>query len=218
MTFNELLVSVLDRMNISSDDGKRRIMRFLNDRYRRATSSIGLNSSRRTQVSKAATIGNRDITFPSIEKLEAVIDKSTGVDVPLEEISHAEMIDESLITEPPTKYAIQSVTSTGITIRLNCTPATTFTLYADGLALANTQTGVNDSPNFPESFHDLLVFGAMADEYRKMEKQALARDAEMDYERRLSDLRMMLAKSAYQKIYQNKRGEKITFVNTTYVP
>jgi hypothetical protein len=44
----------------------------------------------------------------------------------------------------------------------------------------------------------------MAGEYRKMEKLSLMQDAEANYEKRLSDLRMWIAKSAYLDVVQGK--------------
>lgn len=116
------------------------------------------------------------------------------------------MLDLSVRTEPPTKFSIFSVTQTGVTIMLDCNPTTTFTLYAQGVA-DTTSLSNNDSPAFPESFHDVLIHGVMADEYRKMEKREYSRESEMEFERRLSDLRMFLAKSAYLEIYAGKTAK-----------
>lgn len=206
MIFEEIVNEVCDRLNYSSDDAKARVGRAINSRYRRVTSSIGLIDSRRTQVSKAATVGNQLLVFSGIEKVNAVIDKSSGTDVVLEEITVDEMHNRS-IGDLPHAYAIYSVTSTTVTIKLDCIPTTTFTLYADGLITVTTLNG-SQAPAFSESFHDVLIYGAMADEYRKMEKVELAHDAETDFEHRLSDLRMFLAKSAYLDIYQSKNSIK----------
>lgn len=106
-------------------------------------------------------------------------------------------------TDPPRNFSINRTYSTSVDIMVDCIPTTTFTLYADGLITLSTLAG-NQVPAFPESFHDILVFGAMSDEYRKMEKIPLYQASEADYEKRLSDLRMLIAKSAYQDIYQGK--------------
>lgn len=192
-----------ERLNLTSDEAKGRVGRGINSRYRRLTSSIGLETTRRTQVSKAASIGVQTITFTGIEKVLAIIDKSSGIDIPLTQITPDEMHVISLGNEPPRHFSINRVYSTSVDILVDCIPTTTFTLYADGYITLSTLAG-SQAPAFPESFHDILIFGAMADEYRKMEKMQLYQLCEADYEKRLSDLRMLIAKSGWQDQYQGK--------------
>lgn len=203
MTFDEIVAEVCEKMNLTSDEAKSRVARNVNTRYRRATSSIGMQPTRFVQVSATAIIGNRVLTFAGIEKIIAVIDKSSGVDIPVMQITTDEMHITPIKTDPPRKFAVQRMHNGGVDIIVNTIPASNFVLYADGHVVTGTITGTQ-SPDLPESFHDILVFGAMADEYRKMEKVQLAHDSEEDYERRLSDLRMWIAKSAYLDIYQGR--------------
>lgn len=207
MIFEELVGEVCERLNLTSDDAKSRVGRDLNTRYRRVTTTIGLQTSRFVQTSKAATIGNRSITFTGVEKLLAVIDKTSGIDVPLTQITMDEMHITPLRGDPPRKFVVTNMHANTVTIYIDSTPATAFTLYADGQASVTTLSG-SQTPDFPESFHDILIFGAMADEYRKMDKPQLAMMAEKDYESRLSDLRMWIAKSAYQETYQGRYSGK----------
>ena len=167
------------------------------------TSSLGLDISRRTQVSKTATIGNRALIFTGIEKALAVIDKSSGSDVVLTQVTHDEMHALPVRDEPPRNYSVTNMHYNTVEIYMDCTPTTAFTLYADGLVTLSTLSGSN-VPDFPESFHEILIFGTMADEYRKMEKPALAQACELDYEKRLSDLRMFIAKNSYLDIWSGK--------------
>lgn len=203
MTINELILEITDQLNLSSDEAKARVARKLNIRYRTVTTAIGLAPSRRTRVTKAASVGNRDLTFTGIEKVDNVIDASSGRDLTLDELSHDEMIEKDLRSEPPKHYSIETFTPTTVTIRMDCTPTTTFTLKADGIASATTLSG-NDSPAFPESFHDVLIHGVMADEYFKQEKPDLMDIAERNFIVRLSDLKMFVAKSAYLDLYPGK--------------
>lgn len=206
MTLNEMVSYIADQVNLTNPEAKARIARTVNVRYKRVTSSIGLIPTRREEASKAATIGDRYITFTNIEKLDVVFRKVGTKNVVLDEITDDEMLKESLVDEPATKYSIFSVAPSSVTLRLNCVPVTEFVLYAHGLADASTLSG-NDSPAFPESFHDILIHGALADEYRRKEHKESAKESEMDFERRLSDLRMFIAKSAYLKIYNSKNAE-----------
>lgn len=202
-TFLELVNEVTDRLNLTSDQAISRVGREINSRYKRVTSSIGLITSRRAQVTKVVTIGNKSVAFSGITHIDAVIDKSSGNDVILREATVDELREAPDVGEPPKTYAVFSTTTTTVTILLDGTPATAYTLYADGLATASTLAG-SGSPAFAEDFHDILVFGAVADELRKMEKPQLADVAEADFERRLSDLRMFIAKSAYLDQFQGK--------------
>lgn len=284
MIFEELVQEICERLNLTSDEAKSRVGREINSRYRRVTSSIGLQTSRYLQTSKVSTIGNRTVTFTGIEKVMAVIDKNSGKDIPLTEITFDEMHITPVKSEPPRKFAVINMHPTSVDIYLDCIPSNygsqlatvasggtgyavndiltlvggTFTeagtfkvttidasgvitgvtfvgagtytvaasspvsttggtgtgatltvtfgghiLYADGHTTLTTLSG-NQAPDFPESFHDILIFGVMADEYRKMEKFQFYQASEADFERRLSDLRMWIAKSAYKDIYQGK--------------
>lgn len=204
MTFDQIVAEVCDRLNLTSSDATTRVGKAVNNRYRRLTSSIGLETTRRVTVSKVATIGNQTLTFSSIEKIIAVIDKTDPKrDVVLSQITPDEMHITPLRGPMPRRFAVTGIHASSVDILMDCIPATGFTLYADGHSILTTLSG-STAPNFPESFHDILVFGAMSDEYRKMEKPALMQAAETDYEHRLSDLRMWIAKSAYLDIYQGR--------------
>ena len=207
MTFDELVNEICDRLNLTSDEAKARVGREANARYRRLTSSIGIDTSRFTQVSKVVTVGNRVVTFTGIEKIIAVIDKSSGIDVPLSHITMDEMHITPVRSDPPRKFAVTNVHAKSVAIYLDATPATAYTLYADGHIILDTLSGT-EVPDLPESFHDILIYGVMSDEYRKMEKLPLAQICDQDYERRLSDLRMWIAKSAYKDIYQGRYSGK----------
>ena len=110
-------------------------------------------------------------------------------------------------SESARDYAIYAMGATTVTIILDRLPSAAATLYAEGLIVAATLSG-SGVPAFAEDFHDILVFGAVADELRKMEKVQLAKDAESDFEQRLSDLRMFIAKSAYLDMYQGKTNSE----------
>lgn len=207
MIFDEIVTEVCDQLNLTSDEAKSRIGRRINSRYRRITSSIGLEVSRRVPVSQAVTPGNRYVTFNGVEKILAVIDKSSGKDITLDQVTIDEMHDLPVKADPPRHFAVTTMTANSVTVWLDASPAKAYTLYADGEVTVTTLSG-SQAPAFPESFHDILVFGVVADEYRKMEKPSLARDAETDYEKRLSDLRMWIAKSAYLDNYQSKNKWK----------
>jgi len=203
VTFDEIVAEVCDRLNYTSPDAITRVGKRVNERYKRLTSSIGLELSRRTQISTTASIGSALLTFTSTEKVLAVVDKTSGTDVTLTQITPDEMHIIPIRSQPPRHYCIMSMTATSVTITVDCVATTGYTIYADIEAIASTLV-TTATPGFSESFHDILVYGAMADEYKKMEKPQLAQMSEQDYEHRLSDLRMWIAKSAYLDITQGK--------------
>lgn len=209
MTYTELVADTCERLNLTSADAFARVGRNINLRYKRLTSSIGLETSRFAQVHSTASIGNQTMTFTGVEKLINVIDKSdgSGLEVILAQVTPDELHITPLKTEPPRHYAVTNLHSNSVDIRVDCIPKTNFILYADAQINVAILSG-NMSPDFPESFHEILIFGAKADELKKMEKPALAQEAELEYEKRLSDLRMWIAKNAYLDIYQGRYAGK----------
>lgn len=206
MTITELRDRVASRLNLTSPAALTRIVDELNERYRRVTSAIGLNLTRRTTVQANATIGVTTLTFTGCEKIINVVDRSTTPYRILAEISIEQLRDRQPSANSfVTYYAIVGYGSSSVTIEMDCIPQTAFTLYADGYAQATTLSG-SQIPAFPEDFHDVLFHGAYADELKKMQQFNAAKDAEQEYQNRISDLRMFLAKSVYASIRQNDRS------------
>lgn len=204
MTFTEIVDEICDRLNLTSTTATARVGRLVNICYRQITSSIGLNTARRTEVQADATIGSQLLTFSGIEKVISVIDKSSGSNRFLDEVTVDEL-DRSPIadSDTPTKYAIYRTNAATVQIKLNVVPQTAFTLYAPGIVETATLSGTQE-PAFPESYHDILVSGVLAEEYMKLEKGSLSRREQMKFEDRLGDLRIFIAKSPQQDIYQGK--------------
>jgi hypothetical protein len=205
MTMNELVEHTADVLGLSAPEAKARINRELNVRYKQVTSAIGMSPTRREEFSKAATIGSSFITFTGAEKLDVVYRIVDGKQKPLDELTDDEMRKAPVRDEPPTQFSLYSVAPSSVTVKIDCVPTTTFTLYASGLADASSLSST-DSPAFPESYHDILVLGVTADELRRKEKDRAADRAEAKFESRLSDLRMFFAKSAYLDIYRGKHA------------
>lgn len=101
-------------------------------------------------------------------------------------------------------YADYSIGAQSVTIMLDYVPTTsTSYLTADAEMTISDLSGTNE-PAFPHSFHDILIAGAKATEYEKMEKESLMKIEEARYEFRLAALRYHLATSGYQDIRQGK--------------
>lgn len=202
-----MIVYAADALNLSSPDAKIRIARGINMRYKRVTSAIGLIPTRREEVNAIVSAGSRYVEFTGIEKVDIVFYMTGGKKRILSQLTNDEMQATNVRTAwPPRYYSEKSIGPQSVTLQIDCTPEEDTTLFAMGLADATTLSNI-DEPRFPESFHDILIHGVLADEYRKMEKLQYARDAEQDFERRLSDLKMFIAKSAYLTIYPGKHAK-----------
>lgn len=209
MTADEIVNFVADQLNLSAPDAKSRILKELNVRYRQLTSSIGLITTRRAEVSQPMTLNSQFVTFSGVERLDSVFYKTTHNSVvtnkTIDMITDEEMITETLLKSNPSKFSLYNVSPTAITIKVNSivTTGTPPTLFAHAFVDASTLTGPSQ-PAFPESFHDILVHGVEADEYRRKHQNDEAQMSEQKYENRLSDLRMFIAKTAWQDIHRGK--------------
>ena len=205
MTFTELQTEILDRLNLSSTDAQTRVGRAINRIYRKVTTAIGLQLSRRTTTTANTTIGSSSVTFANTEKVITVVNRNVSPYRTLQEVTLDEIQEDQAFAsgDAPTMYAVKSHTSDTVTVTINRLAATVFALHADVHQAVADLSGSNE-PAFPESFHDVIIEGVMADELRKMEKPALAKIAKDEYESTLSDLRMWIAKTGYIDIYQGK--------------
>lgn len=211
MTYFEIVQRVMDRLNLTSLDAQARIGQEVNDRYRRITTSIGFTPTRFTSVDLAcdpAEVGTTlpDVTITDISKVLKVM-LLVGTKLKrLHEVTPTEISDREVARADPYKYCVKRMNSQSVTITLNAYPTTTFTLRIEGYQVIINLTD-DDEPAMPEDFHDILIFGACADELRKMEKYNEAKDYEVQFESRCSDLRYFIAKSQYLRIYQGKLSQ-----------
>lgn len=210
MDLAAIRTAIKDRLNYTSSSTDTRLLNSINRIYREVGTSIGLSFARQTNTSKVVTIANADVTFTATEKVLQVWYLTGSVPMILDEILNTEMRERvAPSSDKPTQWALVSTASNTVKIRLNAKPATAYTLYADVIQEIS-DLGATDEPTFPESFHDIIIEGVLRDEYRKQEKLALARDSDTTYQRRLSDLRMFMAKSAYLNIQQGKHASSQT--------
>ena len=198
----------MDRLGYTSTAASTRVSRLISKIYREIGTSIGMSFTRQTAATEVVTIGQANVTFYETEKvLQVWILDGSSNPVILGEVLLAELRGAIIpSSDKPTVWALVSTTSNGVTIRLNAAPETAYTLYADVIAEVSDLSGSSE-PAFPESFHDILIEGVLRDEYRKLEKVALARDSSVEFQRRLSDLRMFVAKSSYMDIQQGKLSD-----------
>lgn len=198
----------MDRLNLSSPDARDRVGRGVNKVYKKATSSIGMITSRRTtQALSIDPLTDLDLPDYIITGMEKVL----SITIPvanqrprvLPQLTYDEAINSSSFTTEPRGWAVKRMGSTQVTITFNTTPADAFSVTVEGYDITDILAD-DAEPFLPEDFHDLLVEGTMADELRKMEKPELASIAAQTYENRLSDLRMFISKNTYLDIWQGR--------------
>lgn len=207
MTFTEIQTEILDRLNLTSTTATTRVGRAINRKYRLVTSAIGLEISRRATVQATCTIGVSTLEFTNVEKIINVFNRAVTPYLRLTPLT----IDELRDLQPypgnnkPTNYAVIAHTDDSVTIEINRIPQTAIVLYADVHQAVADLSG-SQEPAFPESFHEVLIEGVLADEYMKLEKPALAQVSDQRKEKILSDLRLWVAKGG-PEIYAGKTSD-----------
>jgi hypothetical protein len=210
MTFDAIVDTVMKRLNLTSDVARARIGEAVNERYKKVTSSIGLDTSRRVDITIEVDPQNSDfdslpeLTIQGVEKVIKIsLPNEDGTIKVLSEVYYEEITTVATVSRLPRAWAVKKMGAQQIIVRLDSFPETPFTLKVEGFDLAD-ELADDAEPYFPESFHDILIEGAKAEELLKMEKPQLAAIADGKYEARLSDLRMFIAMSIYRDIYQGK--------------
>lgn len=215
MTFDEIVSRVCVRFNLTSDEAIARVEEEVNERYMEVISTVGLNTSAQSDAVSETEEGSRFVTFGeedngSVMKVETVKDRNVNETSPriLQELTAEEMMEESLTTWPPTKWAVYRVGPGFVTIQLNAeAEADDYELEADILEDTAELSG-EDEPQFPRPFHDILVHGAMAIEADKKEKSTRQNRFEMKFEKRLSELRYFLATSMGRRMWSGRRPRR----------
>lgn len=199
------MAEVCERENLTQTVDVTRVGKRVNQRYKRVTSSIGLNTFRRVVSSFVCVLSTRTQTITGIEKVFSIVNANLTNGEPLDEISYAEMLERIPSTTGPSCYAVKRTGSSSVTLVFDYAFTAATTLTVEGEEQASTLSGAT-VPAFSESFHDILIFGAQADELRKKKQIQAARDAELDFERRLGELRLHVAVSAYKDVQQGKQN------------
>jgi hypothetical protein len=214
MTFSDIVSRTLARLNLSSTTAETRVGEAVNEVYRAVTSSLSVDTSKNdvaeytvnSTVTAYSTLP--EITFESMEKIIQIdyLPSATARPEPLEQVSLDSILELKVDDAKPKRWAVRAISANTVTIRLDAYPvAENFILRIHSLITLAELSG-GDEPLIPESFHDVLIHGALAIEYTKMEKVALAQMSQRNYEMRLSDLRMFIMKSAYMDNIQGKNS------------
>jgi hypothetical protein len=205
MQLSDIRTRVMNRLNLTSPEAATRINAEINDRYREVVTSVNLTRTRRSLIAMNTASGQSTITTAGVAKLLDVFDPVI-LRRPLNEVSQNQirlMDASSQVVGTPYMYAIEKHQNDTVTIRLFPQPTGVSQLQADCVVSGTDLVNDTDIPTFPNDYHDVLVHGVLADEYAKLEKtQPLAEREEAKFEKRLSELRYFLIKSAYLSTVQ----------------
>lgn len=209
MTFTELVNEVMARTRQTSTEAQTRIGREVNDRYRRVQTTVGLGTSRPMTVSALTIAGEQSVSVPASKVIDVWIDQPAGLRRMLQQITFNDWRSRQVSVNPnngqPTFYAIGSWGSDTVAIYFSPIPDQVYTVKADVLGLAVPLIGAM-APWFSADFHDVIMYGALADEWTQLKQEELARGATGLYEQRLSELRYYIAKENSLAIVQGGRG------------
>ncbi len=211
MSYDELVSEVMDRLNLTSDEARERVGKGVNKRYKMVTSGIGLQTSRRVVVPMTIDPSDTDsilpdLIVPGMEKVNKVF-RLVGVSMRiLDEGSYDEVAGLTTTRRLPYSWAVKKMGAGQVVVTFDAYPEVPFTLSFEGYDVADVMAD-DAEPYLPTDFHDILVEGAMLDELRKMEKPELAMLAKQEYDQRLGELRLFIAKSSYKDQYQGKNKD-----------
>lgn len=205
MTFKQIQDRVMALTNGTSTTTRDRIKASINQRYLRMQSGINLEKLRRAVVDITLIAGEGAHATASVAKVFSIFDPTMRrvlVEATMHEIR---MMDPGLDREgPPERYSVQSVSASAQVIYFWPLQTGNYTVKADVLTSGTELVGDNDVPTVPADFHDILVEGALAEEWAFYQKPSLEKKAELKFENRLSELRMFLVKSNTQPLTQGQ--------------
>lgn len=198
MTFLNLQDRVMARMNRTSTESRDRIKTFINERLRATQTSTGLGRLRRGTVSLDTTADSNVLTTTGLVKVFAVSLPSLSRVLREVTFNAIRLKDPDFVTTgAPLEYAVNSFSATSTGLKLWPKPDAAYTLEIDGLLTGTDLSTDSDVPAMPEDFHDVLILGAMADEYDHDGDKKMADKMEAKYELRRRELRYFVAKTAY---------------------
>lgn len=209
MTHSEIVQDVMDQLNLTSDTARDRVGRRVNEWYAKLTSSLGLQTSRLViqdltidPTDPDSTLPDYDVNMEKILRIQLLIDGTKPKFLPQKTYDYVTL--KAPVDALPKCWAPKVMAAKVVTITFDNFPDDEeFDVRIQGYRNFSVLQD-DDLPAFPESYHKLLYHGALVDEYLKMEKKALADDAQAKYDLLLSDLRMFIAKTAYLEIAQGR--------------
>jgi hypothetical protein len=198
VTFKNIQDRVMARTNLTSTDARSRLKNHINERLRRVATSTNVGRVRFGSVSINTVANVNTITSTGLVKI-------VTASIPAEN----QILDERTTDQlrnydtdvsqngVPRFFAVKAVNATTLTVQLYPEPDAIYAVVLEGILTGTDLSADADVPGLPEDFHDILIFGALADELPHLQRTDEAAYYEDKFEKRLSDLKYFLAKSAY---------------------
>jgi hypothetical protein len=198
VTFVTIQDRVMARTNLTTTTARTRVKAMINERLRSIATSTNLGRVRFGSVSINTVADTNTITTTGLVKAFTVsIPVENRV---LEERTTAQLREYDTDVSQnalPQFYAVKAVNATTLTLQLYPEPDAVYAVVIEGVLTGTDLTADGDVPGLPEDFHDILVFGALADEYPHLKDLESAAYYEGKFEQRKKDLRMWMAKRSF---------------------
>jgi hypothetical protein len=206
VTLDDIKRAIKGHCNLTSPEADTRVGETVNRHHRRITAELGLDATRFVTRTVSTTAGVQAVEFTEIEKIDRILDTTDSGSIRLlREVSIHEQRANQTGTGQPSTWAPRDAGANTVTVLLDTLPQSAYTLQADGrAALADLQG--DDSPSFPESFHDILTFYGISEELLRKEKLQVAAAFEQKADKLLAELRHFLADSATRDDRQGHSG------------
>lgn len=193
MTFTQIVTDICGRMNLVSAEAIARVGAAVNRHYRRVTATIGLEPTRFITRTAQTAIDSDQVTFAGIEKIDRVFERDAdGTVRVLRPVWLSQLREAPVQPGIRTTYAIAHQTATDITILLPGPALAVADLWADGWSKLADLAGT-DEPGIPASFHDILTFEVVAEEYLRKGNTDLADRFKSQADALLKELRFHIA-------------------------
>lgn len=209
MTFDEIVAFIAEDLGLlGNTEAIVRIGKKVNRRYRKVTSELGMITSRRVLLPFTAATDTPDQTITPCENVLSVT--LAGATRPLDYVQFSEMQMIVPRTGNPTRWSKKTIGATSVVLRFDSTFDTAIDMTCEVEDVGATLSGTM-VPAFPESYHDILVYGATADELSKKEKALLKKEKEQEYEAYMGKLRLHVAVNGWQDFMQGKTNPDAQF-------
>lgn len=197
MTFQNVQDRVMARGNRSSTEARARIKDFINERLRAVQTSVGLGRTRQGIVSVNTTSGTATVTTTGLVKVQSVtLPALNRVLEQVETLDIRRFDSDASTSAAPAYFAVNKFNATTVSLTLWPKPDATYALSIEGVLVGTDLSANSDVPGLPEDFHDILVFGALADEHYHDGDTKTGDRMESKFEARKRELRYFVNKTA----------------------
>lgn len=178
MTFTEIVTQVSNDLNLRGPETLDRIGQKVNARYREVLRRLGMNVYSRTEVQVDLQAGSQDQIYdlddPVLGRLvalywapDATDDNPTPRPTMLDELTFEEMKEVVPTTDRPRKWCKTRVGNNWTEFKIDSTIPDGASVVIEGEEVP-TVLESDAEPQFESIYHDILVYGAKADEFIKM--------------------------------------------------